>query len=100
MNRRHFLQLAAAAPLAAKPKLRRNTVVSIRRDQFLINGKVTYPKRIWEGKKIEGLLMNSRVVQGIFDDENPETVTKWAYPDTGKWDPDRNTAEFIAAMPE
>ena len=50
--------------------------------------------------KIEGLLMNVRAVQATFDDANPETRTKWAYPDTGKWDPDRNTREFIAALPE
>jgi hypothetical protein len=43
--------------------------------------------------------MNSRMVQGIFDDLNPETRSKWAYPDTGKWDPERNTREFLAAMP-
>ena len=40
------------------------------------------------------------MVQGIFDDLNPETVARWNYPDTGKWDADRNTSEFIAAMPE
>ena len=45
-------------------------------------------------------LLNSRMVQGIFDDRNPETVKNWAYPDTGKWDPERNTREFIAAMPD
>jgi hypothetical protein len=44
--------------------------------------------------------MNSRMVQGVFDDANPETRSKWVYPDTHKWDPDRNTREFIAAMPE
>ena len=54
---------------------------------------------MWNGHKIEGLLFNSRMVQGIFDDRNPETVNKWAYPDTGKWDAERNTREFIAAMP-
>jgi hypothetical protein len=27
-------------------------------------------------------------------------VDKWKYPDTGKWDPERNTREFIEAMPE
>lgn len=76
------------------------TEVSICGDQFLINGRPTYPGRIWNGHKIEGLLMNSRMVQGIFDDLNPETRPMWAYPDTGVWDPERNTAEFIAAMPE
>ena len=39
-------------------------------------------------------------VQGIFDDANSETASRWAYPDTHKWDADRNTNEFIAAMPE
>lgn len=31
---------------------------------------------------------------------NPDTVGRWAYKDTGKWDPERNTREFLAAMPE
>ncbi|QOV92547.1 hypothetical protein IPV69_25220 [Humisphaera borealis] len=66
---------------------------------FHINGKPTYAGRTWEGKKIEGLLMNSRMVQATFDDENPETRKLWAYAD-GSFDADRNTNEFIAAMPE
>ena len=40
------------------------------------------------------------MVQGIFDDQNPETRGRWAYPDGQAWDPERNTREFIAAMPE
>jgi hypothetical protein len=75
------------------------TVVEIKGDQFYINGKPTYPGRYWNNYKIEGLLINSRMVQGIFDDANPETVNSFAYPDTKKWDPDRNTNEFVAAMP-
>jgi hypothetical protein len=89
--------IAAESPAAA---LARKTAVAIRGDAFLINGEPTYKGRIWKGRKIEGLLMNSRMVQGIFDDLNPETVGKWAYPDTKKWDPERNTREFVAAMPE
>jgi hypothetical protein len=46
------------------------------------------------------LLMNSRMIQGIFDDDNPETAELWKYPATGVWDPDRNTDEFCAQMPE
>ena len=69
-------------------------------DAFLINGQPTYPGRTWEGHRIEGLLLNARMVQGIFDDANPATRDRWAYPDTGRWDPERNTAEFVAAMPE
>jgi hypothetical protein len=74
------------------------TVVSIEGDQFYINGQLTYQGRYWKGNKIEGLLFNSRMVQGIFDDLNPETVGGFKYPDTQKWDPDRNTNEFIDAM--
>ena len=73
--------------------------MSIQDDDFLINGKPTYPGRFWKGHKVEGLLINSRMVQGIFDDLNPATVDTFAYPDTRKWDADRNTNEFIAAMP-
>src|SRR5260370_16855150 len=40
------------------------------------------------------------MVQGVFDDLTPETRSLWAYPDTGHWDPERNTREFLAAMPE
>jgi hypothetical protein len=39
------------------------------------------------------------MVQATFDDRNPETVPRWAYPDTKKWDADRNTAEFLDMMP-
>lgn len=78
----------------------RKTTVEIKGDQFYINGKPTYQNRVWNGQKIEGLLMNARMVQGIFDDLNPETILNWEYPDSGKWDPERNTDEFIANMEE
>ncbi len=74
------------------------TKVSIEGDKFCINGKPTFEGRIWQGYLVEGLLPNSRMVQGVFDDLNPETISKWEYPDTGKWDPDRNTREFVDAM--
>ena len=72
----------------------------MRGDEFRINGKPTYPGRSWQGHRIEGLLLNSRMVQATFDDLNPQTRSTWGYPDTGSWDPERNTREFIAAMPE
>jgi hypothetical protein len=78
----------------------RKTKVGIQDEMFLINGKRTYTGRTWKGHKIEGLLFNARMVQGVFDDLNPDTVGRWAYPDTKKWDPERNTREFVAAMPE
>jgi hypothetical protein len=100
---RCLLLLAALAACAALPEVAaapaRKTTVSVQGDAFHINGKPTYAGRTWQGKKIEGLLLNSRMVQGIFDDLNPETRGRWAYPDTKQWDPERNTKEFIAAMP-
>ncbi len=77
---------------------RRHTAVSIEADAFHINGQPTYAGREWNGHKIEGLLMNSRMVQAVFDDLNPETRNRWDYPD-GSWNADRNTDAFIAAMP-
>ncbi len=97
MQRRTFVLSALSTPLyAASPR----TEVAIDGDRFLINGKPTYAGRSWKGKKIEGLLLNSRMIQGIFDDRNSLTVDRWKYPDTGRWDASRNTNEFIAAMPE
>ncbi|MDP9038794.1 MAG: hypothetical protein M3O02_05890 [Acidobacteriota bacterium] len=82
----------------AQPK--RHTSLSIRGADFLINGTLTYPGRTWHGHRIEGLLFNARMVNGIFDDLNPETRSRWVYPDTHTWDPERNTREFLAAMPD
>ena len=76
------------------------TEVSIRGESFYINEKPTSAGRTWKGKRLEGLLLNARLVQGIFDDLNPATVGRWAYPDTSRWDPERNTREFVAAMPQ
>lgn len=101
MNRREFLVAAtaiSASPTFAAPK--RQTVVSIVDEAFHINGQPTYKGRVWKEKQVEGLLFNSRMVQGIFDDWNLDTKKLWAYPDTKKWDPERNTREFVAAMPE
>lgn len=91
--------MVAGLASAADPSAR-TTEVTIHGDAFHINGRPTYQGRTWNGHKIEGLLLNSRMVQGIFDDLNPETRDQFAYPDTGKWDADRNTREFINAMPE
>jgi hypothetical protein len=110
MQRRTMLKAMAGALVAAGLPVRaagrwqasaaRKTTAAIDGDRFLINGRPTYEGRTWRGMRIEGLLMNSRMVQGIFDDLNPDTRGMWAYPDTGQWDAERNTREFIAAMPE
>jgi len=78
---------------------KRKTTVSIKGEDFYISNRITLKGKTYEGIRLEGLLPNSRMVQGVFDDYNPETQNLWAYPDTKKWDADRNTNEFIAAMP-
>ncbi len=76
------------------------TVVSIQGEDFYINGTPTYKGVVWNGARIEGLLLNSRMVQGIFDDSNHGTRDLFKYPDTKQWDADRNTREFVEAMQE
>ena len=87
---------ALAGPVCAQEV---RPVVEIRGEDFLIDGRPTYEGVSYRGHSIEVLLFNSRMVQGIFDDENADTRALWAYPDTGEWDPERNTDEFVAAMP-
>jgi hypothetical protein len=95
-----LLTIATSTSTAFAQTPSRKTVVDIRGQTFLVNGKPTYEGRTWKGHKIEGLLLNARMVQGAFEDRNPETQPLWTYPDGRAFDPDRNTREFIAAMPE
>lgn len=90
-----FFWLAALS--AASPA---QTIVSITGEDFHLNGRPSYAGRAWQGHRIEGLMLNSRMVQATYDDLNPASAQRWAYPDTGKWDAERNVREFIAAMPE
>ena len=98
-----FFTVVAVVCLVQKTpetKPSRKTEVSIHGKAFHLNGRPTYAGHKWQGHPIEGLLFNSRMVQGIFDDLNPDTRKQWTYPDTNRWDAERNTREFLAAMPE
>ena len=77
----------------------KDTSISIVGDEFYINGKPTFEGKTWRGMKIQGSLPNARLVNGIFDDKNNKTKSKWVYPDTKVWDANRNTKEFIENMP-
>jgi hypothetical protein len=90
--------VAAAVALGATQAPARATAISIAGDAFHINGQPTLKGRTWRGYRVEGLLPNSRMVQGVFDDLNPETRARWIYPDTKTWDAGRNAREFVAAM--
>src|SRR2546425_1479591 len=85
---------STSQPATAAPSGSGHTVVAIEGTRFLVNGELTSP-----GKRAEGLLLNTRMAQAIFDDENSATAGEWRYPDTGKWDPQRNTNEFVAILP-
>ncbi|MEX0745226.1 MAG: hypothetical protein WD118_06455 [Phycisphaeraceae bacterium] len=74
------------------------TTVSIVGEDFHINGQPTYAGRTWQGRRVEGLLMNSRMVQATFDDLNPETRSLWMTP-WGAFDAEQNTDEFVAHLP-
>ena len=91
--------LMGIPPLSGVEATTTRTIVEIVGADFHLNGRPTYEGRHWQGHRVEGLLGNLRMVQAVFDDLNPETAVRWAYPDTKTWDPERNVAEFIAAMP-
>ena len=92
------------------------TVIGIRGSQFTLNGQPAYSAISGfpsANPNLQGTLLNVRAVQAIFDDANyPNGGSRvhpyrsgtmgeisFDYPD-GKWDPERNVNEFIAALPD
>ena len=78
---------------------RPGTHAAIDGEAWLLNGTPTYQSREYRDWKIEGLLLNSRMANAIFDDANPTTQSLWQYPDTNRWDADRNTDDCIHNLP-
>lgn len=73
------------------------TVLGIQDDRFLINGRLTYSELPNANAKDHGLLMNARMIQGIFDEK--EDVKR--FDRYGKhFSPDQNTDELVAALPQ
>ncbi len=81
------------------PEFSPRTEVSIEDDRFLINGVPTHKELSFHDVSIEGLLLNSRMANAVFDDSNEFTQHLWAYPDNDNWDPERNTDELIEMLP-
>lgn len=74
-----------------------NTKLTIQEDRFLINGTKTYSELSKCDSKYHGLLMNARMIQGIFDDK--EDVARFdRYHKC--FDPQKNTDELIMALPQ
>lgn len=74
------------------------TRLTIQGERFLVNGVPTHAGRSFRGRSIEGRMFISRMANAIVDDRNPATIGAWAYAD-GAWSAERNTREFIAALP-
>src|SRR4051812_33914305 len=83
------LVLASAPTTSGAATFIPKTSISIDGTRFRIDGRITTP-----ASPARGLLINTRMANGIFDDANPDTTWQWEYPDTGVWDPQRNTDEF------
>ncbi|MDP9222553.1 MAG: glycoside hydrolase family 5 protein [Actinomycetota bacterium] len=85
---------SSVAMSSAASAFQAQTAISLSGRLFAINGHPTY-----RGTAARGLLLNTRMVQAVFDDANPDTTWQWEYPDTHVWDPQRNTDEFVAMLP-
>jgi len=75
-------------------------MITTEKDKFFIDDKPTYSDISNVNPKVLGRIFNFRAVQATFDDENPETRKMWRYPDGTEYDPERQTNEFIAHLPE
>ena len=68
-------------------------------EDFHINGQPTYAGRVWHGQRIEGLLLNSRMVQATFDDRNTNTATRWGIRTRGAGTPNATRANSSPRCP-
>lgn len=82
---------SALALLLALSPAGPSTTVSISGSDFRVNGATTNA-----GTAAAGLLLNSRMINAVFDDANRSN--DWAYPDTGVWSASRNTREFVSRI--
>lgn len=73
------------------------TKLSIQQDRFFINGSPVYSELKQVNPAYHGLLMNARMIQGVFDDK--QDVKR--FDRFGKlFSPEQNTDELISALPQ
>ena len=73
------------------------TILTLSGENFLINGTPVYADIPGSNPKMHGLLMNARFIQGIFDDQqDPSRFNRFGM----TFDPEKNTDDLIAALPE
>lgn len=75
-----------------------NTHIDIKGEKFLINGQLTYSEIRGSKEQAHGLLMNARFIQGIFDDKAERE--RFARFGRDVYDPEQNTDDLIAALPQ
>ena len=73
------------------------SAISIQGEDFLLNGQKTYSEIPGAAAAAQGLLMNARFIQGIFDDKaDPGRFNRF-----GRiFEPDKNTMDLIASLPQ
>ena len=73
------------------------TKITVNDRNFFINGKLTYSEIPETKVSSHGLLMNARFIQGIFDDKADRSrFNRFGL----NFDPERNTDDLIAALPQ
>jgi hypothetical protein len=86
-----LLLLAAAAAASTPPTI---SVCPDNSTRFCVDGAPTHAGR----PLVEGLFLNSRMIQGVFEDNNASTVGLWAYPGGSVFSPDRQTDELVGNL--
>jgi hypothetical protein len=90
MLRRLLLCTVSMALTSAAPG---RTHVALVEGRWHIDGAVTFP-----GTPAEGLLPNVRMVNAVFEDDRPRS--QWPATLPADFDPDANTAAFLARLPD
>lgn len=91
LRRSALLLVAAATPWAAPPTI---TVCASNSTHFCIDGVPTHTGQ----PLVEGLFLNSRMIQGVFEDKNASSAVNWAYPDGTPFSPARQTDELVGNL--
>ena len=74
------------------------TKLTIQGNKLKINDRLIYSEIPGNSPNVHGLMMNSRFIQGIFDDKvDPTRFARFGW---DKWDPERHTDDLIKALPE
>ena len=71
--------------------------LSIKKDKFYIDDKLTYSEYMPHSGRYLGMLFNQRLIQGVFDD--PGHYDKYVRQGLPEFSPETNTDNLIKALP-